>query len=464
MASVNNVSLTAPTDYALEQQKIARQQKLAEALQQQAFAASPTEYAPGGWAVKQSPLGGLGRLAQAFAGMQMQNKADSRLGELATQQRGDQSADMSALVKAMQGTPAQAAQPGMVDEVGGINAPELPAQAAKPGGLQNIDMNALRTPETRQMVAKMMMEQAAKASEPYSLAPGAGRYQNGVRVAEQPKPAEPFTLNPSDTRYGADGKPIVTAPAAPIKNEGAWGNPYPLNGVLVQKNSLTGEIKTAVSREPQVHINQAAPVTAVTVQDPANPNATIVIDGRTGKQLGKGPKLTETGRSNFKQQAGMQGLGNDLQTAEDLLLGNVRDSEGNVTKGNLPTGSGLGSIYDSVAGLVGVSPAGAAEADQLKVLGARLVGKVPRMEGPQSDKDVLLYKQAAGDAGNDKLPRERRLAAVRRMKEIYSGYEDGSRGRLLQDSINNSSTTPNRRAADSAPDAPPPGAVRLKGG
>lgn len=37
--------------------------------------------------------------------------------------------------------------------------------------------------------------------------------------------------------------------------QGTWGEPYLLNGAMVQKNSLTGEIRTAVTREPQIKVN-----------------------------------------------------------------------------------------------------------------------------------------------------------------------------------------------------------------
>lgn len=195
-------------------------------------------------------------------------------------------------------------------------------------------------------------------------------------------------------------------------------------------------------------------VTPVTIQDPNDPSATIVIDGRTRQVLGKGPKMTQAGAIDAKTNLQMTGLGADLKKAEDLLLGVTRTSDGQVVKGNLPTGSGLGSIYDAAAGFVGVTPAGAAEADSLKTVAARLVSRIPRFEGPQSDKDVKLYQQAAGDAGNEKLPRGRRLAAIKTMSSIYEGYESGSRGRLIG----------NRRSGDGAADEPPEGAVRRRGG
>ena len=226
-----------------------------------------------------------------------------------------------------------------------------------------------------------------------------------------------------------DGR-IVPPAARPNADKGVWSEPYNLNGVTVQKNSVTNEIRTAASRPPNVTVTNEPPVTPVTIQDPNDPRGTIIIDGRSRRVLGKGPRMTEAGKIDAKADVAMSGLNADLQTAEDLLTGVVRTSDGQVVKGNLPTGSVAGSLWDKAGAIVGASPSGAAEADQLKTVAARLIAKVPRFEGPQSDKDVTLYKQAAGDAGNDSLPRARRLAAIKTMREIYKGYETGERGRI----------------------------------
>ena len=186
-------------------------------------------------------------------------------------------------------------------------------------------------------------------------------------------------------------------------------------------------------------------VTPVTIQAPDDPASTIIIDGRTGRVLGKGPKMTEAGKIDAKTNLTMTGLGSDLQSAEDLLTGVTRTSDGQVVKGNKPTGSGIGAAYDAAAGFFGATPAGAAEADSLKVVAARLTQRIPRFEGPQSDKDLALYKQAAGDVGNEKLPIPRRLAAAKTMRSLYAGYESGQRGRLIG----------NRRAGDQGSGAAP---------
>ena len=88
------------------------------------------------------------------------------------------------------------------------------------------------------------------------------------------------------------------------------------------------------------------------------------------------------------------------------------------------TGSGVGSAVDSTIGFFGGSTGGAQAGAQLKALEGMLVSKMPKMTGPQSDKDVLLYKQMAGQVGDTSLPQQTRMAAlnvIQRMQEQYAG-------------------------------------------
>ena len=215
----------------------------------------------------------------------------------------------------------------------------------------------------------------------------------------------------------------------PPAEKEAWGEPYELGGAWVQRSDK-GNVRQVVGRAPQTRVDVPAPVTAVTIQDPNDPNGTIIIDGRTRQVLGKGPKLTDRGKMDEKRAFQMEGLGLALQKAEDLLMGQRRDSEGNITPGSRPTGSGIGSVVDTVGGWAGVSMPGAAEAADLRVVAGQLISKVPRFEGPQSDKDTALYRQMAAEAGNEKTPIATRLSAVRKMREVYGRYERGESGRL----------------------------------
>lgn len=156
-------------------------------------------------------------------------------------------------------------------------------------------------------------------------------------------------------------------------------------------------------------------VTAVTIQDPNDPNGTVVIDGRTQQVLGKGPKMTDSGKLNQKREFNMAGIGKTITDAEEILSG----------KGgrDLPTGSTIGNVVDTAAGVFGKNPAGSKEAERMKAIGGALVSKMPRMEGPQSDKDVALYKEMAGRVGDPTVTRERRLAALEEVKNLWGKYE-----------------------------------------
>ena len=47
-----------------------------------------------------------------------------------------------------------------------------------------------------------------------------------------------------------------------------------------------------------------------------------------------------------------------------------------------------------------------------------ITAKVPKMSGPQSDKDVAMYKEAAGNIGNPMVPWELKKAAIATIREI----------------------------------------------
>ena len=88
------------------------------------------------------------------------------------------------------------------------------------------------------------------------------------------------------------------------------------------------------------------------------------------------------------------------------------------------TGSYLGAGADSLAGMVGYGTKGAQSGAQLKALEGALIAKMPKMSGPQSDKDVLLYKQMAGQVGDATIPVSQRQAAskmIRKLNEKHAG-------------------------------------------
>lgn len=87
------------------------------------------------------------------------------------------------------------------------------------------------------------------------------------------------------------------------------------------------------------------------------------------------------------------------------------------------TGSGIGAGVDVVASKLGASTQGAQSIAKLKVLSYPLLANIPRFEGPQSDYDVQIYRQAAGDFANPSEPVATRLAALDAMITILKKYD-----------------------------------------
>lgn len=95
---------------------------------------------------------------------------------------------------------------------------------------------------------------------------------------------------------------------------------------------------------------------------------------------------------------------------------------------NDATGSRLGNAIDAGAGALGISTKGAQAGAQLKAIEGMLVSKMPKMSGPQSDKDVLLYRQMAGQIGDPNIPNATKKAAlvtIRGIQEKYAGLPQG---------------------------------------
>lgn len=91
------------------------------------------------------------------------------------------------------------------------------------------------------------------------------------------------------------------------------------------------------------------------------------------------------------------------------------------------TGSGAGKARDATAAFFGKSTEGAQAAAQLKVVAGKLVAAVPKFSGPQSDADVKLYREMAGQVGDESLPVETRKAALQTVVELQRGEAERRR-------------------------------------
>lgn len=86
------------------------------------------------------------------------------------------------------------------------------------------------------------------------------------------------------------------------------------------------------------------------------------------------------------------------------------------------TGSTAGALRDSALSLIGKDSDSSKAAAQLAVIGGQLVSKMPKMSGPQSDKDVQLYREMAGRIGDPSVTSGNKLAALQTIQQLNERY------------------------------------------
>lgn len=114
------------------------------------------------------------------------------------------------------------------------------------------------------------------------------------------------------------------------------------------------------------------------------------------------------GESIAKKTTGANQLVPVIQDAKNLL----KDA----------TGSYAGMAFDKAYQFMGGATKGAAAIAKLRVLEGQLMMNQPRMEGPQSDKDVALYRQMAGQIGDPSVPSKIKSAALDQIEKLNSKY------------------------------------------
>ena len=144
------------------------------------------------------------------------------------------------------------------------------------------------------------------------------------------------------------------------------------------------------------------------------------------KQFGKAPpgyrwkadgnaEAIPGGPADLKNNAGTAAKVTDAQDVLSLL----DQAEPLLDKS---TGSYLGAVVDEAGRAVGGATGGAKAAAQLRTIEGALISKMPKMSGPQSDKDVLLYKQMAGQIGDRTIPAPQKRAAMQTIREINNRH------------------------------------------
>lgn len=150
-----------------------------------------------------------------------------------------------------------------------------------------------------------------------------------------------------------------------------------------------------------------------------DPNSQEVLDKRFGKAE-DGMRWKPDGTAELKP-------GSQKTRDADDVLAILDEAEPLLDKA---TGSWFGAGIDLAGNTIGLSTDGAEAIAQLKALQGTLVSKMPKMSGPQSDKDVLLYREMAGQIGDPTIPAPQKRAAMKTIRQINERYASGSKSDL----------------------------------
>jgi hypothetical protein len=502
------VSFTLPSPYQAEMADIARRQRMAELMQQQAFQPAET-FSYNGIQARTSPLTGIAKALQGYMAVKTQKDLANEQKALGERAQKESASDFATLFAHMQGQEAQPERAPItaIDDQGNFepNRPAVPARAR--GMVDPSILAALRDPQAKQLAMSQLLAQMTPKA-PISVKPG--------EILVNPQTLQPVYTAPKDEEFGTtphyelndkgvpqsvvysktgarkvigDAVPQNTFNAMPLEGKARLYFDMYKNqtlsadqlanltinnaqlGIAIQKlidetgqGPVGGVPLPRQSQIPQALINMlqgnppiagqtmmnqpaaqpgaqpaampmgqpAAPVRAPVAQAPMPQapamQAPVMPAGTEQNIPAKLQRdiLKSRLESESKKTTSMEGLGDALKQAEEILT----------SKKITPTQSGLGTAMDSAAAFFGNAPAGAAQADQLRAIAGIVTAKMPRMEGPQSDRDVALYREMAGDIGNSNLPVSRRVAAlqtVRALNEKYIGKQTPKTGEISED-------------------------------
>jgi hypothetical protein len=380
----------------IQQQQIARQQKMAELLMQQGQQ-TPSGQMVGNRFVAPSFFQYAAPLLQGYVGRKELEKVEQRQLDMAKQLRADEISAMTDYMQQKQGRPAQPAPTGYELIDAGMPATPANPQAA----LANLYTNPRATQAQRQFAFQKMNEGPIKVGiedtliDPATMKPiftGAGKPRAPLQIdtgtaIELRDPANPTVV------LQRIPKSLSPADAARMQFEGITSGMPNMGG---QPN-----ISAQSGSAPQVKAVDEKFVPAVQPQYQYNP---FLSPKANQEQAVKFAETLSKNQTNAKDSF-------DLMKAASNLLSSEAPSSGRLS--NIVTGT-----REFFGGGGEASKADA----QLNLLSGALTMKQPRFEGPQGVLDVTLYQKLAGDLGNPNLPIASRLATLDQMVNLQKKY------------------------------------------
>lgn len=424
-------------DYTLygNPEAIARRRALAEAMMNGALNPVMPERM-GNMASVGSPLSALASGLEGYLSAKMSSKADADEKAMKTAYKTAMDDYANKGFAAMQGTPeqripavvgsrpandptamlyGQQQQPTVGIMAPGANAPAgagvLQSSAGRPqptdyasqllGGLKDTQISPERTipevkpniieaarqfsmnPQTQAMALELLKDQARGSSQ-FGLNPVFGKDASGRIVPMQ---------------LGTTGK-MVQSQLPEGVSEVVFPNEY---------KDIGGQV-VSLSR-----YGVPTPVRAA-VKTPS-PDVVVSQEGQNKRQE-KEPVIAGM-KARAEGQAAIDVAQDKKQQSAGNILGLLDQAEPLIDQS---TGSVAGNVADKLAGAAGYSTSGAQNIARLRTIQGALLGAMPRMEGPQSNYDVQMYKESAGQIADPNVPAKTRKAALGTLRALQQKY------------------------------------------
>lgn len=471
--------------YTAESEAISRRMKMAELLQQQAMQPLETPGTAGGYQLAVSPYAGLAKILQGYTAMQAGRGAEAERKALGERYRSDQSADFSNLAKILSAPavagqaeiPARAAEiaPEEMMQAADYGTPlpgaAIPAVAARRAGQIDPEMmGQVKTPEAQQMLMAQLLAQigpeklteVGKGGSLYSPRQGKVVFtapveqefgttphyetkdgktfavysdKQGNRKMVEATPQNQFTTGTVDAALKRD-MDMYQFGNLSAEQRASLGIKLTQSGIDITKLNF----ETGQGPVPQPGLPPNAPVPNFGTQTippsqpvvprigippqgsvrPVQPVAQPVAPSGQSKAQTRPPGVTPKDwaqiqakqvEAQFEKTRGATTVIGLLNGIEDLI--------------DQAHGGFFGNVYGGMEAAVGKRSEANIADSQLNVIAGALTSQMPKMSGPQSDKDVLLYRQMAGDIGNPNISAEAKKAAVATVRGIQDAYING---------------------------------------
>ena len=394
-----NVGGNLPPEILQQQQALNRQQQMAQLLMQQGQQ-MPSGQMVSGRYVAPSFFQYAAPLAQMYAGTRLAEKGDKASADLAKALRQQYATETQQYQDLLRGKEATFEQAGPTPTGGNIPN-QTYRTGADPQAAYLFGSTAYNP--ALQAVALKKLTEGPKWEKASFTDEKTGRVREGVIDVNATNPISTFQVGGVKPEMSASEQANIRIKIAELADKGIGVN---LGG---------GQVNMPQGTMPQFNVPQGGgQVSQVNL-----PKADAKFAPSQIEQYIPDPSLTNEQNRAASAEFNKK-LRANIENAKDSF-GLLRSAAETLSSGK-PSSGRLENIVTGTGEFFGIGgPSSKADAT-LTILGTKLTSKVPRFEGPQSDKDTALYQAAAGDLGNANKPIATRLAAIQEMINLNKKY------------------------------------------